>query len=88
MIIDISEKDPYTAVIDVIRQLTMEDGCECVFDRIVRLKTTILGESNELLLVDNGDYYWENDWYEGGKVELLGFIDVDDVHVPRFSELH
>ena len=85
MIIDKSKKDPYKAVIDVIRELTKENGCECMFERIVRLKTTVLGESNELLLIDDGDYYWENDWYEGGQVELIGFIDVDDVEVQRFN---
>lgn len=85
MIIDTSKKDPYKAVIDVIRELTKENGYECMFERIVRLKTTVLGESNELLLIDDGDYYWENDWYEGGQVELIGFIDVDDVEVPRFN---
>ena len=86
MIIDTSNKDPYTAVIDVVREMTKENGCECMFERIVRIKTTILGESNELLLIDNNEYYWGNDWYEGGQVELLGFIDVDEVRVPRFSD--
>ena len=87
MIID-KKDDPYKAVIDVIREMTKENGYECMFERIVRIKTTVLGESNELLLIDNGDYYWANDWYEGGQVELLGFIDIDDVRVPRFSDLH
>ena len=82
MKIDISNKSPYTAVIDVIRELTMEDGIECMFERLVRIRTTILGESNELLLIDDNDYVWESDWYEGGEVELLGFIDIDDVEIP------
>ena len=74
--------NPYKAVVDVIRELTKEKGYECMFDRIVRIRTTILGESNELLLVDNDDYVFVTDWYEGGEVELLGFINVDDVEVP------
>lgn len=86
VIIDTSNKDPYTAVIDAIREMTMENGYECMFERIVRIKTTVLGESNELLLIENNEYIWENDWYEGGQVELLGYIDVDDVIVPRFSD--
>lgn len=77
--------NPYRAVIDVIRELTKENGYECMFDRIVRIRTTILGESNELLLVDNDDYVFETDWYEGGEVELLGFINVDDVEVPSID---
>ena len=81
MVIDTS-KNPYTAVVDVIRELTKKNGYECMSERIVRIKTTVLGESNELLLIDNFDYIWENDWYEGGEVELLGWIDIDDVEVP------
>lgn len=82
MVIDTSKKDPYTAVVDVIRELTKENGYERMAYRIVRIKTTVLGESNELLLVEDFDYVWENDWYEGGEVELLGWIDIDDVAVP------
>ena len=82
MVIDTSKNDPYTAVVDVIRELTKENGYERMFSRIVKIKTTVLGESNELLLVDDFDYVWENDWYEGGEVELLGWIDIDDVAVP------
>ena len=86
MIIDTLNKDPYTAVIDIIREMTRKNGYECMSDRIVRIKTTTLGERNELLLIDGDDYCWEYDWYEGGQVELLGFIDVDKVKVPRFTD--
>ena len=82
MKIDTSILSPYDAVIEVIRELTKENGYECIVDRIARIKTTVLGESNEYLGVVNNDYYWENDWYEGGEVELLGFIDVDKIAVP------
>ena len=90
MKVDISKKSPYVAVIDLIREMTKENGYECVFDRIVKIKTTVLGVSNELLLVDGEkmDYYWQNDWYEGGEVELLGFINVDDVEVPNLNITH
>ena len=85
MKIDISNKNPYEAVIDTICELTKENGYEVIADRIVRIKTTILGESNEYLGVDDNGYYFINDWYEGGEVELLGFIDVDDVVIPPGS---
>lgn len=90
MKVDISKKSPYVAVIDLIREMTKENGCECMFDRIVRIRTTTLGESNELLIFDgeDADYYWQSDWYEGGEVELLGFIDVDDVEVPKLNITH
>lgn len=82
MKIDISKQNPYDAVVDVIREITREDGFELMCDRIVRIRTSVLGESNELLLVEDGLYYWETDWYEGGDVELLGVINVDDVSIP------
>ena len=82
MKIDISTLNPYQAMINTIRVLTKENGYECMSDRIVRIRTTVLGESNEYLGINNGEYYWENDWYEGGEVELLGFINVDDITVP------
>lgn len=83
MKIDISNKSPYEAVIDVIRELTREDRCEVMADRIVRIKTTILGESNEILCVNDDGYYFLNDWYEGGEVELLGFVDVENIVIPQ-----
>ena len=87
MKIDISNKNAYDAVCDVIREMTRNaDGYEVMTERIVRIRTTVLGESNELLLCDEFDYYWETDWYEGGEVELLGFIDLDDVDVPFIGE--
>lgn len=87
MKIDISNNNPYDAVCDVVRELTRsKEGHEQICDRIVRIRTTNLGESNELLLVEDYDYIWQTDWYEGGEVELLGFIDLDDVAVPLIGE--
>lgn len=83
MKIDIRNKNPYDAVIDVIRELTKEDGHECMFERLVRIRTTVLGESNEYLGVNDTDYYWNNDWYEGGDVEMLGFVDIEDIDIPN-----
>ena len=82
MIIDISKKSPYEAVIDKIHELTGNS----MFEYLVRLKTTILGESNELLMIDKDEHCWEHDWYEGGEVELLGFIDIEEINVPKMFE--
>ena len=74
--------DPYDAVVEKIRELTKKDGYECMADRIVRLK---VGNRmvNEYLGVSDGEYYWENDWWEGEEeIYISGFIDVDDVIVP------
>lgn len=76
--------DPYEAVINKIRELTKDkDGIQHIGTYIVKIYTTVLGVSNELLLWDEeSDYYFENDWYEGGDVKLLGFIALEDVKVP------
>ena len=88
MKIDITNKSPYRAVIDKIRELTTEDGCELITQFIVRIKTTILGESNELLLYDNNnEYYFDSDWYEGGEVELLWFVDIEDIDMEKTKRL-
>ena len=76
---------PYDAVVNKIRKLTTDkDGCEHIGTYIVRIYTTVLGVSNELLLwnCETNDYYWDNDWFEGGEVKLLGFIEMQDVKVP------
>lgn len=83
MKIDITNKSPYQAVIDAITDLDKEDGLTVECCRIVRIRTTVLGEDNEFLGVDGGGYYWDNDWYEGGEVELLGFIRLNEVKVPE-----
>lgn len=58
-------------------------------DYIARIKTSNLGTSNEYLSPfawDEEDFEFENDWYEGGEVELLGVIAVEDVVVPPLEE--
>lgn len=83
MKIDTSKTDPYTAIEEAVRKLTMKDGYEVCADYIVRIKTSVLGTSNELMIYTGNDVYeFVNDWYEGGTVELLGVIAVEDVNVP------
>ena len=89
MKINIKYKNPYSAVIEEIRRLAprTKEGYEYLSSKIVRIRTSVLGESNEYLdVTSSGDYIFENDWYEGGDVELLGFIDVDDIDVPLIKE--
>lgn len=60
---------------------------------IVRL--SIRGESNQYELVTNEIIYpdpfsptrwtWENDWYEGGNVKVLGFIPLQEVKVEYYG---
>lgn len=52
---------------------------------IVRLKLKYDHEkdysySNELLLYDGSDYYWDNDWDEGQQdIQVIGYISVSEV---------
>ena len=60
---------------------------------IVRL--SIRGESDQYELVTNEIIYpdpfsptrwtWENDWYEGGYVKVLGFIPLQEVKVEYYG---
>lgn len=81
MKINITKKNPYDAVADyIVEQNQLYPHCAYA----VRIKTTVLGESVELLYDDGPDWTipvwtWENDWYEGGEVELLGWIPIDDI---------
>ena len=82
MKIDISKKHPYDAVADYV----IEHGCPEIHTGAyaVRIKTSVLGDSVELLYDDGPDWTipawtWLHDWYEGGDVELIGFVPIDDI---------
>lgn len=81
---DRKKSDPYTAVGNYIGE-----HFGWGWSYIARIMTTTLGVSNEYCtpfdpFVD--DFEWENDWYEGGDVYLLGVIRVDEVEVPPLKE--
>lgn len=81
-----SEKStPYEATGKMVEKLA-----PYVDNYIVHLKTSILGESNELYVLETSypefNWIWDSDWYEGGEVELLGIIPVSDVKVPDLKD--
>lgn len=80
MKIDISKySNPYDAVTDKIFEIA-----GYMTNYIVRVRTTNLGDATVLLYEDSDyDMVYDTDWYEGGDVELLGFIPVEDVVVPN-----
>ena len=56
----------------------------------IRMRHSDHGEweyTNELLTLNEDDpfyFIWDNDWWEGEKfVEILGYISIDDIPVPR-----
>ena len=62
-------KNPYDSFLVLIRS---------VFDNLPGY------ESTELLIYEgDGEYTWDNDWAEGSRFEILGFIAVSDVDIPK-----
>ena len=79
-----NESNAYDAVGNIIETWARNNYCT---DFIVFLWTSSLGYKNELfLLEDSNSFEWKSDWYEGGDVELLGFIPINYVEVPRLKE--
>jgi len=72
---------PYDSVIEAIVKKTRS----FTDTYIVRIKTTVLGEET-VLMIPNGIWYdFDTDWYEGGEIELLGFIRLQDVEIPLLT---
>ena len=69
---------PYDSVIEAVLKQT-KDHCSIY---IVYLKTSALGEDKVLMYPNEAWYEFGTDWYEGGDIELLGFIRLQDVDVP------
>lgn len=74
--------NPYNSVIEAIVKRT-----ESFTDTyVVKLRTTVLGE-NIVLMIPNGYgwYEFDTDWYEGGEIELLGYISLQDIAIPQIT---
>lgn len=83
MKIDISNcRTPYDAYDAVVEEIYKR--IDCLQNLVVRVKTTNFGEQT-VLLYENSDYHYvfDTDWYEGGDVELLGFLPIPEVEVPN-----
>lgn len=76
---DITSKDPYNEIADIVEQWARKNYYT---DFIVSI--VIDGElTTELLLVDQSiNFEWLNDWWEGQKkIKLVGFVPADQVVV-------
>ena len=83
--IDISKKNPYDAVADTIRNFYGFTTGETL---VVRLKTGNLGVDTVLLMpTEFGTYEWDTDWYEGGDVDLIGYIPLNKISIPEIVEI-
>lgn len=80
------KKSPYEVVSDKIEAWAKVYGYDD-FLVTLRLNNEIV---TEILLTNNGELEWVNDWWEGEEVELLGFIPVSKIRVqgePLFLEI-
>lgn len=87
MKVDISNKDPYTAVAEIVfeKMGNSQEKFPFLDNCIVRIRTTNLGTSNEFLMLGQGgsDWEWLNDWYEGGEVEILGCVRLSELDIKN-----
>jgi len=57
---------------------------------VAKIKTSNVGISNEHLSpcdYPEEGFIWDNDWYEGGEVELLDVVAIEDIDVPPLKNL-
>lgn len=77
--IAIKDNDPYNSVAEKVVRLS-GNGMDAF---VVRLRTSELGECVTIMVPVDMWYKFDYDWYEGGDVELLGFIRVQDIKLPE-----
>lgn len=63
---------------------TSEHDVHCAL--IVDIQTGVLGKDRVLATrTEYGCYFFEDDWYEGGDVELLGITPIDEIDEPKYK---
>lgn len=78
--------NPYEAVGDFLSEYIMTHD-NYYSDLIVSIETENLGKSNEYCscIGDSLDFYFDNDWHEGGWIKVYGYVHLDDVEVPEME---
>lgn len=72
-------KDPYKEIIAFVEQWSRKNFFgDMIVSIYVRNGRYNIDRKTELLMFDGVAYCWDNDWHEGGKVELMGFAPVDN----------
>ena len=76
--------DPYEAIIGIIKQWIEKFPTMCTYeDYIVFVWTENLGFDTVYLEFMGKDFFWNTDWYEGGKCKLLGFCPISSLEIPE-----
>jgi hypothetical protein len=50
---------------------------------ILDIRTSVLGEDRVIMRPGDGWWTFDDDWYEGGELELLGYINLKNIDIPR-----
>ena len=75
---------PYVLLSAFLDRWTSEHDVYC--DLIVDIQTGVLGKDRVLATrTEYGCYFFEDDWYEGGDVELLGITPIDEIDEPKYK---
>ena len=75
---------PYGLLSAFLDKWTSEHNVYC--DLIVDIQTGVLGKDRVLATrTEDGCYFFKDDWYEGGDVELLGITPIDEIEEPKYK---
>lgn len=87
MNIEIKNGNAYKTVIDIIERDIIARNAP-FGEYLVSLWTGVLGHTNQILsyYCDAATWVWENDWYKGGEVKLLGYVNIDDIDLNEIKE--
>ena len=75
---------PYVILSAFLDRWTSEHEVHC--DLIVDIQIGDLGKRRVIATrTEYGCYFFEDDWYEGGDVELLGITPIDEIEEPKYK---
>lgn len=85
MKIDISNKhySPYTHLELELNRWASDHKVIC--DLIVDIRTGVLDEDRVVAVRTEYGYDFNDDWYEGGDLELLGITPVDEIGEAKYK---
>lgn len=79
-------KDPYKAIIDIIKQVYRSNAYD---DYLVTIVLDGILTTEPLYYIDKiNTFIWENDWYEGQKnISILGFAKISDICINNYNRI-
>ena len=82
MNITVKDDDAYKALADKMDAILQE--CGMGYDTyLLHIRTGNIGEENIIFRYGDFGEEYDTDWYEGGELELLGWIRLYDLKIPN-----